>query len=271
MFEQLITHALAEDLDTSGDVTTNCLICDQNSNFLVNAREDLVAAGAPVIKNISQMFSDSISFSSFFTDGSLITLGECLIRGSGKTSTILSLERVLLNLLQRASGIATATRLFVEAVKDTKTVIRSTRKTAPGLRKFDLYAVSVGGGQSYRTGLFDGIMIKDNHITSCGGISECVRRIREKLGDVLITVECDTLGQVEESLRNSIHTVMLDNMSIADIKLSVSLVNGGAKTEASGGVTIETVRKIAECGVDYISVGCLTNSVQCKDIGLDFI
>ncbi|QJC27154.1 carboxylating nicotinate-nucleotide pyrophosphorylase [Anaplasma platys] len=271
MFEQLITYALAEDLDASGDVTTNCIISDQTSHFRVNAREDLVFAGAVVINNLLQMFPDCLSFTKEFPDGSIAYRGDCLFQGSGTTARILSIERVLLNLLQRASGIATITRQFVELVKSTNTEIRSTRKTAPGLRKFDLYAVRVGGGKSYRTGLYDGVMIKDNHIASCSGITACVRKIRDKLGDVVITVECDTLEQVEESLQNAIHTVMLDNMSIKDIRTAVALVKRRAKTEASGGITLQNVREIAECGVDYISVGCITNSVICKDIGLDFL
>lgn len=270
MFERLITDALTEDLDTYGDLTTDCIVSEQNSNFLVNAREDLIFAGAVIVENFSKVFCGSIYFSFISRDGSSVKSGQCAVSGHGSTSTILSTERVLLNLLQRASSIASITRQFVDSVKNTNAVIRSTRKTAPCLRKLDLYAVSVGGGESYRTGLFDGVLIKDNHIASCSGITECVRRVREKLGDVVITVECDTMEQVEEALNNSVHTVMFDNMKLEDIKTAVGIVNKRSKTEASGGITLENALSIAECGVDYISVGSITNSVRCKDMGLDF-
>ncbi|EOA62849.1 carboxylating nicotinate-nucleotide diphosphorylase [Anaplasma phagocytophilum] len=272
MFEYIIQRALEEDLGTIGDITTDCIIRDQRIKFEVNAREELIVSGMLFISGFANVLhKEDISFYPMEVDGTPVKSGTCLLRGEGSASKILSVERVLLNFIQRASGISSLTRQFVEIIHGTNAIIRSTRKTCPGLRKFDLYAVHVGGGESFRTGLFDGVLIKDNHIASCSGISECVHKVREKLGNVVILVECDTTEQVEESILNNVNTVMLDNMSLDNIKKSVSIVNSRAKIEVSGGVNLNNVRAIAECGVDYISVGCITNAVKCKDIGLDVI
>ncbi|MDB1135479.1 carboxylating nicotinate-nucleotide diphosphorylase [Candidatus Anaplasma sp. TIGMIC] len=271
MFESIIYTALEEDLGQIGDITTSCIVGDEKIKFNINTREEMVVSGMRLVSDFSGLFpQDDIILTPLQPDGALVTPGTCIIEGSGRATKVLSVERVLLNFLQRASGISSLTKQFVDAVSGTKTTIRSTRKTCPGLRQFDLYAVKVGGGSSFRMGLFDGIMIKDNHIASCSGISECVKRVRDKFGPTaIISVECDTTDQVIESVENMVDTVLLDNMSIYDIKRSVSIVSSLAKIEVSGGVTLHNVRDIAACCVDYISIGCITNSVMCKDIGLD--
>ena len=272
MFKNIIESALEEDLGSIGDITTSCIVGDEKMKFHINAREDMVVAGMKVIDVFSYLFDErELSLNVLVNDGVSVQAGTCIVSGHGSVARVLSVERTILNFLQRAAGIASLTRTFVSAVAGTNTVIRSTRKTCPCLREFDLYAVSVGGGESFRTGLFDGVMIKDNHIAYCNGVTECVRKVRERLGNVIITVECDTKEQVEESILNNVHTVLLDNMSIEDIRESVVIVNGSAKTEVSGGVNLDNIKEIAGCGVDYISVGRITNSVPCKDIGLDFI
>ncbi|MFV9838426.1 MAG: carboxylating nicotinate-nucleotide diphosphorylase [Aaplasma endosymbiont of Hyalomma asiaticum] len=271
MLENIIKSALEEDLNSVGDITTSCIIGDEKMRFNINAREDLIVAGMKVIDAFSYIFNEEELFlSAQVDDGTPVTAGTCIVAGHGSVAKVLSVERTILNFIQRASGIASLTRLFVSAVTGTNAAIRSTRKTCPGLRTFDLYAVKVGGGDSFRTGLYDGVMIKDNHIAYCNGVSECVRRVREKLGNVVMTVECDTKEQVYESVLNNVNIVLLDNMSIQDIQESVKIVNGRAKIEVSGGVNLHNVKEIASCGVDYISIGCITNSVPCKDIGLDF-
>ena len=270
MFEDIIQAALAEDLEHSGDITTHCVMADETICFSVNARESMVISGMVVVRDFYAMYGEDMVVDLLKADGSIASPGDSILVGKGKASLILSIERTLLNFLQRASGISSLTREFVDLVRGTKAVIRSTRKTSPCLRKFDLYAVSVGGGSSYRMGLYDGIMVKDNHISSCGSITECVSRIRSKMGNnAVITVECDSILQVDESIKNRVHTILLDNMSISEIHDAVSLIKGRTKVEASGGITKENVRKVAEAGVDYISIGSITNAFKCKDIGLD--
>ena len=271
MFESIIKSALAEDLDSIGDITTSCIVGDERMRFNINAREDLIVAGMKVVDSFSYMFNEEELFlNGQVDDGAHVTAGTCIVSGHGSVARVLSVERTILNFMQRASGIASLTRLFVSEVSGTNTVIRSTRKTCPGLRSFDLYAVKVGGGDSFRTGLYDGVMIKDNHIAYCNGVSECIKKVREKLGNVVITVECDTKDQVLESVLNNVNIILLDNMSVQDIQESVEIVKGRARIEVSGGVNMHNVKEIARCGVDYISIGCLTNSAPCKDIGLDF-
>ncbi|MGN7661237.1 MAG: carboxylating nicotinate-nucleotide diphosphorylase [Anaplasma sp.] len=270
MFEEVIRSAWVEDLGSDGDITTNCIFSEEKIRFSVSSREKMVLAGIVAAEEIFSMYGQGISFVLLKSDGSDISPGTNIIEGHGPASKILSLERVLLNFLQRASAISSCTREFVLAVAGTKAQIRSTRKTSPGLREFDLYAVRVGGGWTYRRGLYDGVMIKDNHIASCGCVTKCVSRIREKLGnDVFITVECDNMEQVEESVENSVNLIMLDNMSVSDIRDSVRIVKSSARIEVSGGVNMGNVREIAHSGVDYISIGAITHSFSCKDIGLD--
>ncbi|MFV9870205.1 MAG: carboxylating nicotinate-nucleotide diphosphorylase [Anaplasma ovis] len=269
MFEEIIRSAIIEDLREQGDVTTNCIFEKEEVKFLIISKEPMMVSGIVAVKEIFEIFSKEINFTLIERDGNNIQPGAVIIEGFGPISKILSIERVLLNFLQRASSISSRTRDFVSEVAGTKTKIRSTRKTSPGLRSFDLYAVRVGGGESYRNGLYDGIMVKDNHIVGCGSITECVSRIRRKLGDVFITVECDNKLQVEESLKNSINLIMLDNMGISDIRDSIKMIGSLAMVEVSGGVDIENVREIARLGVDYISIGSITHSFICKDISLE--
>ncbi|MCU7612309.1 carboxylating nicotinate-nucleotide diphosphorylase [Anaplasma capra] len=269
MFEEIIRSAIVEDLGDCGDITTNCIFNKEKIRFSINSRESMVVSGIVVVKEIFEMFGSGIEFRLLEFDGNEIPPGTSVVNGFGPASKILSIERVLLNFLQRASSISSITREFISKVYGTKTKIRSTRKTSPCLREFDLYAVSVGGGESYRKGLYDGIMVKDNHIAGCGSITECVSRIRKNLGEVFITIECESIIQVEESLKNKVDLIMLDNMSLSDIIESVRLIGKSSMIEVSGGVNIDNVQEIAKTGVDYISIGGITNSFSSKDIGMD--
>ncbi|ACZ48811.1 nicotinate-nucleotide pyrophosphorylase [Anaplasma centrale str. Israel] len=269
MFEEIIRSAVMEDLGEEGDITTSCIFEEECIKFRIISKESMVVSGIIAIEEIFKMFGREIDFTLLEHDGNYIKPGTVIVEGSGPAFQILSIERVLLNFLQRASSISSITRDFVSRVVGTKAKIRSTRKTSPGLRIFDLYAVRVGGGESYRKGLYDGIMIKDNHIVSCGSITECVSRIRRKLGNAFITVECDSKIQVEESLKNSINLIMLDNMNIQEIRDSVGMIGNSAMIEVSGGVDIESAEEVARLGVDYISVGSITHSFTCKDISLE--
>ncbi len=267
MFEEIIRSAIMEDLGEQGDITTNCIFEKEEVNFSIISKEPMMVSGIVAVKEIFEIFSKKINFT-ILEDGNNIQSGTVIVKGYGPAS-ILSIERVLLNFLQRASSISSRTRDFVSKVAGTKAKIRSTRKTSPGLRNFDLYAVRVGGGESYRDGLYNGIMVKDNHIVACGSITECVSRIRRKLGDVFITVECDNKLQVEESIKSSVNLIMLDNMGVSDIKDSIKMIGNSAMVEVSGGVNLENIREIASLGVDYISIGSITHSFTCKDISLE--
>ena len=269
MFEEIIRSAIVEDLGEQGDVTTDCIFKKEEVRFSIISKESMMVSGIVAVEEIFEIFSREINFNLVERDGNNVQPGAVIVEGFGPISKILAIERVLLNFLQRASSISSRTRDFVSKVAGTKAKIRSTRKTSPGLRSFDLYAVRVGGGESYRSGLYNGIMVKDNHIVGCGGITECVSRIRKKLGDVFITVECDNKLQVEESLKNSINLIMLDNMGITDIIDSIRMIGNSAMVEVSGGVDVERVGEIARLGVDYISIGSITHSFICKDIGLE--
>ncbi|AXW84462.1 nicotinate-nucleotide diphosphorylase (carboxylating) [Anaplasma marginale] len=269
MFEEIIRSAIMEDLGEQGDITTNCIFEKEEVNFSIISKEPMMVSGIVAVKEIFEIFSKKINFTILECDGNNIQSGTVIVKGYGPASEILSIERVLLNFLQRASSISSRTRDFVSKVAGTKAKIRSTRKTSPGLRNFDLYAVRVGGGESYRDGLYNGIMVKDNHIVGCGSITECVSRIRRKLGDVFITVECDSKLQVEESIKSSVNLIMLDNMGVSDIKDSIKMIGNSAIVEVSGGVNIENIREIASLGVDYISIGSITHSFTCKDISLE--
>ncbi len=204
-------------------------------------------------------------------DGARLRAGEVLMTVSGLARMILRAERVALNLVQRLCGIATLTRAFVEQVEGTGVGIVDTRKTTPGLRLLEKYAVRCGGGRNHRYGLSDGILVKDNHIAACGSISRAVTRLRAQIPHTIrIEVECDTLAQVEECLACGVDIIMLDNMDLSLMRRAVALVDGRALVEASGGVSRDTVRAIAETGVDLISVGALTHSAPAVDIGLDW-
>ena len=267
--KNLIEHALAEDLGP-GDVTSEATIpADSASVAVILAKQHLVLAGIDAARKVFHQLDPSLEFTPFAKDGDAIHGGTEIAKVSGNTRALLAGERVALNLLQHLSGIATLTSKYVEKVKGLKAEVLDTRKTLPGLRQLEKYAVRVGGGRNHRFGLFDGVLIKDNHITASGGIIKAVERARKKVHHLLrIEVETKTLDEVVEALAAGADIIMLDNMPVDSMREAVKLVGGRALVEASGNVTRETVRLIAETGVDFISSGSLTHSAPAADISM---
>lgn len=266
---RLIADALAEDVGP-GDVTSQSVIpADLRFSGVMAAREDMVVAGMPFAKLVFDVVVPDAVFTPLVKDGDKIGPGAILARMQGPARGLLTAERTALNLLQHLSGIATLTRTYVDVIQGTGATLLDTRKTIPGLRQVAKYATRMGGAKNHRMGLYDGVLIKDNHIAVCGSVGEAVRRAQlAKTGNV--EVETDTLEQVAEAVAAGADIILLDNMPPATLRQAVAIVAGRAKTEASGGVTLETIRAIAETGVDYISVGRLTQSARAVDIGLDW-
>ena len=266
-----IRRALEEDIG-SGDVTTETIVpADASLRGRIIAKQDGVVAGLEVAKHVMLALSERVTFAATVTDGSNVTRGTVLAEIEGSARALLTGERTALNFLGRMSGIATLTRQFVDAVSSTKTVILDTRKTAPGLRLTDKLAVRLGGGQNHRTGLFDMVLIKDNHIDFAGSITAAVERVRAAQTKLEIEVETRSLDNVREALRLGVERILLDNMSIEMMREAVAICDGKAKLEASGNVTLENVLEVAGTGVDYISVGALTHSPKVFDASLEFV
>jgi len=267
--------ALAEDVG-SGDVTTLATV-PETAQFTVvmRAREPLVVAGLALAEATFRELSDQLSIEIIARDSQRLQDGETLLRVSGSARAILTAERVALNFVQRLSGIATLTAQFVDAIHGTSAQILDTRKTTPGWRRFEKYAVTCGGGTNHRFGLFDLILIKDNHLAALrdatsNAVAAAVRQARAVYPQIKVEVEADTLDQVEQAVEAGADFVLLDNMTLVQLRLAVQKCKGKTKTEASGGVTLASIRGIAETGVDFISVGALTHSARAVDIGLDF-
>lgn len=267
--DRIIEYALREDLG-DGDITTNVLATEkEDSKAVIRAKARGVIAGLPITKRVFQKLDHTVVCVDNIGDGENIKPGDIISEINGGTRALLSGERLALNILQRLSGIATLTSRYVKAVEGLPVKILDTRKTAPGLRILDKYAVSVGGGYNHRFGLFDGVLIKDNHIEIAGGISEAVAVIRKKYRQKYkIEVETSYLEQVKEALIAGADIIMLDNMSREQMRKAVRLIDRNALVEASGGINIKNVREVAETGVDFISVGALTHSAPALDIGL---
>lgn len=265
--------AFAEDLGLSGDITTNAVIpADAMSRAVIAARKPGRIAGLPIAEAAFRRLDPSIEFRVAIADGGDAERGAPIAEISGNTRAILTAERVALNYLGHLCGIATQTRAFVRAIEGTNARICCTRKTTPGLRAFQKYAVRAGGGVNHRFGLFDAVLIKDNHIAAAGSIGAAIERARQAVGHLVkIEVEVDRLDQLEEALRHKIDVALLDNMSVDQLRRAVAMAGGAVALEASGGVTLDTVRVIAETGVDLISSGALTHSSQALDLGLDFV
>ncbi len=267
-----VTAALEEDLGLAGDITTAATVPPEEP-----ARADIVArapgriAGLQCAEAAFRTFDSHLSFEVLAADGSEVANGDTVARVAGLARALLMGERVALNFLCHLSGIASTTSLYVQAVHGTKARICCTRKTTPGLRAFEKYAVRAGGGVNHRFGLFDAVLIKDNHVAAAGGLGPAIERARAHLGHMVkIEVEVDDLEQLEEALSYPVDVVMLDNMGPRDLARAVAMTGERVLTEASGGVTLDTVRAIAEAGVDLISVGALTHSPRTLDLGLDF-
>lgn len=264
--KELIRRAFEEDLG-SGDITTNAIVEEQNSSQAEwISKEEGIIAGLDLAKTIFQKLDPDISWQPNCEDGDAIENGFRIVEIKAKTRALLSGERIALNFVQRLSGIATLTSHFVRAVEEFPAQILDTRKTVPGFRLLDKYAVKTGGAVNHRLGLFDLAMVKDNHIAVAGGIDKAVKRVRRRNADIMIEVEATSLQDVEEALHAGADIIMLDNMSDECMKQAVRLVDGKAETEASGNVTLATVKKIAQTGVDFISIGALTHSVRALDI-----
>jgi len=270
-----VRAALAEDIG-SGDVTTLATVPrNATSTALMRAREPLTVAGLQFAELAFRELSPKIQIIKFFRDGQRARAGDSLLEISGPSRAILSAERVALNFVQRLSGVATATAHFAGAVHGTRAKILDTRKTTPGWRRFEKYAVACGGGKNHRTGLFDMVLIKDNHLVALqnekpNAIAAAVARARKKFPKLKVEVEADTLEQVAQATAAGADIILLDNMGPARLRQAVKIIRGRAQTEASGGVNRKTVRAIAQTGVDFISVGAITHSARAVDIGLDF-
>ena len=267
----LIKSALSEDIG-SGDVTTNALIPqDSFASGVMIAKEPLVVAGIDLAIASFKELDDSVDFSVEVLDGQDGDFFQPILRIYGSARALLTAERTALNFLQRLSGIATLTAKYVKQVEGTGAKILDTRKTIPGWRILEKYAVVCGGGMNHRMGLYDQAMVKDNHLVAVGGnIIEAVLRIRENYPDIKVEVEADTVQQAQSAAEAGADIILLDNMSYDELRQSVELINGRSSTEASGGITMETVREVAETGVDYISIGALTHSAPSVDIGFNF-
>ena len=270
--DAVLELALREDIG-SGDVTTQSIVPEDA--VLTGA---LCAKGTGVISGIGlsgavfQKLDPNCEWEEMVCDGDRVSPGDTLARVTGRSRAILSAERTALNILQKMSGISTLTSFFVEAVDGSAAKIKDTRKTLPGLRWISKYAVAAGGGHNHRAGLYDGVLIKDNHIKAAGGIAEAVWKARQSVGeDFSIEVETKTMEQVKEAVSCGADVIMLDNMDIREIREAVRLIARRALVEASGGVTLENVGEIARSGVDFISVGALTHSAPCLDISFDVL
>ena len=272
LVEPIVLHALREDMGRAGDITTDLIVPDDaNVSARLVARNPGSISGLIAAYQAFHTLDKTIQFYCELADGSTTNSPAVLALVNGPARTILSAERVALNFVGHLSGIATATRALVDTVAGTKARIVCTRKTTPGLRLLEKYAVRCGGGFNHRFGLDDAILIKDNHIAIAGGIRPAIERVRAAASHMLrIEIEIDTLDQLEEALALGIDTILLDNMSVEDLRRARAITKDQAVLEASGNVTLETVRAIAETGVDYISAGAITHSARNLDVSLEF-
>jgi nicotinate-nucleotide pyrophosphorylase (carboxylating) len=267
--DRLIDMALAEDIGP-GDITTlHTIAPDADGRAVIVAKEDLVIAGLDVARRVFERLDGRVRFASEYADGDSVTRGRTVVELSGPLAALLTGERTALNFLQRLSGIATHVRACVAILEGTGTRLLDTRKTTPGWRALEKYAVRAGGGTNHRMGLYDAVLIKDNHIAGAGGITAAVQGVRAHVGpDMTIEVETTTLDEVREALDAGAHIIMLDNMRLDRIREAVQMVGGRARLEVSGGITQEHLTALAAAGVDYISSGALTHSVRAVDLSM---
>jgi len=272
LVEPIVRRALEEDLGRAGDITSDLVLpAGQRATAVLVARKEGTIAGLNAAEAAFHILDGALKVMLDVRDGSRAPAGTTLLTVQGSARSILAAERTALNFVGHLSGVASATRALVDAVHGTKARIVCTRKTTPGLRILEKYAVRCGGGVNHRYGLDDGVLIKDNHIVAAGGIAAAVDRVISGLGHMVkVEVEVDSLAELEEALRLGVDTVLLDNMSVGDLRRAVMITAGRAALEASGSVTLDTVRAIAETGVDYISSGAITHSAPSLDVALDF-
>lgn len=269
--QEFVTRVLAEDLGTGGDVTSKATIAPE-ARFTaeMNCRQAIVVAGIDLAAAFFRALDPQVEIEQVAADGDQAEHGTTLMRLAGNAQAMLAAERPALNTLQHLSGIATMTRRYVDAIAGTGAIVIDTRKTIPGLRLLEKYAVRMGGAQNHRMRLDDGMLIKDNHVAVCGGVAQAVKRAKAANTGLQVQVEVDRIDQIEPALAAGADRLLLDNMDPAKLREAVALVAGRVPLEASGGVTLETIRFLAETGVDFISVGRITQSAPAVDIGLDY-
>ncbi len=266
-----VRRTLAEDLGERGDVTSAATIpADARFTATMNVREPVVVAGLSIAEAFFRALDEQVRIEAVATDGESVAAGGVLMRLSGNARALLTAERSALNTVQHLSGIATLTRRYVDAIAGTGAVLLDTRKTIPGLRLLEKYATRMGGAQNHRLRLDDGVLIKDNHVAVCGGVTEAVRAAKAANTGLQVQVEVDRIAQIEPALAAGADRLLLDNMPPPVLREAVALVAGRVPLEASGGVNLDTIRGIAETGVDFISVGRITQSAPAVDIGLDY-
>ncbi len=272
-YTDVVARALAEDLGDRGDITSAACVPESSRNeAVVVARARGVIAGLDVARHVFATVDPGVEFVALAVDGDRVEVDDEIARVEGSSRSLLTAERTALNLLGRMSGVATATSALVDLVAGTRARISDTRKTMPGMRVLDKYAVTAGGGVNHRFGLYDAVMIKDNHLVAAGSIGDAVAATRAAVeSDVMIVVEVTDLDQLAELLETDADRALLDNMTASELTEAVSMVDGRMTVEASGGITLETVRAVAETGVDIISVGWITHSAPQLDIALDFV
>jgi len=269
--QEFVARVLAEDLGSGGDVTSNATIeADARFTAEMNCRQMIVVAGLDLAAEFFRALDPDVQIEQLARDGDRAEHGTTLMRLAGNARAMLAAERCALNTLQHLSGIATLTRQYVDAISGTRALLLDTRKTIPGLRLLEKYAARMGGAHNHRMRLDDGVLIKDNHVAVCGGVAEAVRRAKAAEGGLKVQVEVDRIEQIEPALGAGADRLLLDNMDPAMLREAVKLVAGRVPLEASGGVTLETIPFLAETGVDYISVGRITQSAPAVDIGLDY-
>ena len=269
--DDFVARVLAEDLGTGGDVTSNATIAaDARFTAQMNARQAIVVAGLDIAAAFFGKLDADVRIEMLASDGDAVDPRSALMRLEGNARAMLAAERSALNTLQHLSGIATLTRQYVDEIAGTGATLLDTRKTIPGLRVLEKYASRMGGAQNHRMRLDDGVLIKDNHVAVCGGVAEAVRRAKAANTGLQVQVEVDRIDQIELALAAGADRLLLDNMPAHVLREAVALVSKRVPLEASGGVTLETIREIAESGVDFISVGRITQSAQAVDIGLDY-
>jgi nicotinate-nucleotide pyrophosphorylase (carboxylating) len=272
LIEAAVKVALAEDLGSAGDITSAATIpATALATATFATRKAGTLSGLPLARAAFAAIDPSVTFTAIRQDGDRLAPGESVAKVAGNARSVLAAERVALNYLCHLSGVATATAALVDRVKHTRAVILDTRKTTPGLRAFEKYAVRCGGGTNHRFGLYDAILIKDNHIAVAGGVAEAVRRARAHAPDKRLEIEVASLEELAEAMSERPDIVLLDNMSVEDMRAAVAFVGGRALLEASGNVTLDTVAAIAETGVDYVSSGWITHSAPALDLGLDVV
>ncbi|MCQ2195459.1 MAG: carboxylating nicotinate-nucleotide diphosphorylase [Paludibacteraceae bacterium] len=272
LIESLLNLAFAEDIGDGDHSTLSCIPADKKGKAKLLIKEPGVLAGVEVAKKVFHKFDPELKIEVFINDGAEVKPGDIAFTVEGKDQSLLQTERTVLNIMQRMSGIATTTRKYVKVIDGLHTRLLDTRKTTPGLRVLEKMAVKIGGGTNHRMGLFDMVMLKDNHVDFAGGIEKAVNKtkayLKEKGKDLKIEVEVRNLDELRQALAVGVDRVMFDNFDIPTTKEAVKIVNGQVETESSGGITIDTLRSYAECGVDFISVGALTHSVKGLDMSL---